>query len=82
MVWIGKARTNKGENTRGQSDKKGKTGGAPTTSIVKCGKDVGWRAMRSKVDQWNQNAEEADNMDDENDGFNPRQHTNQVCVDK
>lgn len=38
--------------------------------------------MRGKVDQWDQNAEEADDMNDENDGFNPRQHTNQVSVDK
>ncbi len=38
--------------------------------------------MRSKVDQWDQNAEEADDVNDENDGFNPRQHTNQVRVDE
>ena len=69
-------RTNKGENARGQSDKKGQAGGAPTTSIVKSGKDIGWRSMRSKVDQWDQNAEEADDVNDENDGFNPWQHTN------
>lgn len=38
--------------------------------------------MRSEIDQWNQNAEEADDVNDENDGFNPRQHTDQESIDK
>lgn len=38
--------------------------------------------MRSKVDQWDQNAEEADDVNDENDGFNSRQHTDQVRINE
>lgn len=38
--------------------------------------------MRSEIDQWNQNAEEADDVNDENNGFNPRQHTDQVSIDE
>lgn len=38
--------------------------------------------MGSEINQWNQNAEEADDVNDKNDGFNPRQHTDQVSVDE
>lgn len=75
-------RTNKGENARRQSNKKREASSAPATSVVESGKDIGRRSVRSQIDQWNQNPEEADDVNDENDGFDPRQHTDQVRVDK
>lgn len=75
-------RTNKGENAGRQSNKKREANSTPATSVVESGKDIGRRSVRSEIDQWNQNAEEADDVNDENDGFDPRQQTDQVRVDK
>lgn len=75
-------RTNKGENAGRQSNKKREASSAPATSVIESGKDIGRRSVRSEVNQRYQNAEEADDVNDENNGFDPRQHTDQVRVDK
>ena len=64
-----------------RSDKKSQSVHCPVTRIYERSENVGDRALRSKVDEGNEDSEKAKNMNYEHDCFNLWKHTSKICVD-
>ena len=74
--------SHKSKHVSDHSYHKRQTLGLEFSFIEKCREDKFCRIVVAQVDQWNQNSEEAENMEDENQSFEFRKETAGGNIDK